>query len=65
MLTPREQEVAKLLAQGYNQREIAAKLGIAYCTVTTHVAHAREKVDARSAAALAIKVATNSSNERD
>jgi len=59
MLTAREREVAALLAQGYNQREIAAKLGIAYCTVTMHVGNAREKAGARSALDLAVKVASN------
>jgi DNA-binding CsgD family transcriptional regulator len=59
LLTAREREVASLLTQGYNQREIAAKLGIAYCTVTTHVANAREKAGARSAVDLALKVQAN------
>jgi DNA-binding CsgD family transcriptional regulator len=59
LLTAREREVAALLAQGYNQREIAAKLGIAYCTVNAHVGAARVKAGARSAADLAVKVATN------
>jgi len=59
MLTAREREVAALLAQGYNQREIAAKLGVAYCTIQTHVCNAREKAGARSAVDLALKVQAN------
>lgn len=58
LLTPREREVAALLAQGYNQRQIATALGIAYCTVTAHVAAAKQKAGARTAFDLAIKVAT-------
>ena len=58
-MTQREREVAQLLAQGYNQRQIAAKLSIAYCTVQAHVAAARAKAGARSALDLAVKVASN------
>jgi DNA-binding NarL/FixJ family response regulator len=58
ILTPREREVAALLAQGYNQRQIAAKLNIAYGTVQMHVVNARCKAGAASAVDLAIKVAT-------
>ncbi|HEY6875893.1 MAG TPA: response regulator transcription factor [Candidatus Dormibacteraeota bacterium] len=36
-LTPREKEVLRLMAEGYPSRAIAAKLGISYTTVRTHI----------------------------
>lgn len=37
LLTKREQEIFDLLAQGYNQKEIASKLGISLNTVSVHI----------------------------
>lgn len=56
-LTPREREVAKLLAQGQRQTVIAATLCITYRTVKAHVKHARDKTGATSASDLALQIA--------
>jgi two-component system, NarL family, nitrate/nitrite response regulator NarL len=47
-LTPREREVASLLAQGKPQREIARELVISRRTAYVHVRRVVEKVGARS-----------------
>jgi two-component system, NarL family, nitrate/nitrite response regulator NarL len=47
-LTPREREVAGLLAQGKPQREIARELVISRRTAYVHVRRVVEKVGARS-----------------
>ena len=44
-LTPREQEVLCLLAEGKSNREIAVALGVAVGTVRTHVANILGKLD--------------------
>ena len=49
-LTPREAEVLRLLAQGLNNREIAARLFIAEATVKTHVNNIFGKADLRDRA---------------
>lgn len=59
MLTPREQEVAKLVAQGLTQRQIAERLCIAPCTVKTHVDNARAKANCARMVDLAVKVISN------
>jgi DNA-binding CsgD family transcriptional regulator/tetratricopeptide (TPR) repeat protein len=55
LLSPREQEVLRLLVAGYSDKEIAGELGISYRTATTHVGHILGKlgVDSRAAAAVA------------
>jgi len=57
VLTPREREVVRLLAQGMNQREIARTLGVEYCTIRTHIEHIHGKTGTRSAMQLAVKAA--------
>jgi DNA-binding CsgD family transcriptional regulator len=47
-LTPREQEVLRLLRQGLSNRQIARTLWIAESTVKVHVHHVLEKLGARS-----------------
>lgn len=47
-LTPREREVAGLLAQGKAQREIAERLVISRRTAYVHVQRIKEKVGART-----------------
>lgn len=47
-LTPREREVLELLAKGFLYKEIAAKLGITFATVHTHLRTVYEKLQVRS-----------------
>ncbi len=53
-LTPREHQVAELVADGLDDHEIAQYLGIAYGTVRAHVEKARLKVFARNRLMLAV-----------
>jgi len=50
-LTAREGEVLRLIAAGFNNREIAERLFISETTVKTHVNHLFAKIDARDRAA--------------
>jgi DNA-binding NarL/FixJ family response regulator len=59
LLTAREQEIARLVAQGLNQRQIAERLCISPATVKTHVDSARCKTGSPRMIDLAVKVATN------
>jgi DNA-binding NarL/FixJ family response regulator len=47
-LTPEETQVLELLARGYDNRAIAAQLGITYPAVGAHVRSIITKLDARS-----------------
>jgi predicted ATPase/DNA-binding CsgD family transcriptional regulator/transcriptional regulator with XRE-family HTH domain len=47
-LTPREREVARLLAQGHTDRQIATALAISVRTVGVHVQHVLAKAGVRS-----------------
>ena len=47
-LTPREQEVLALMAEGLDNRTIAAELSIGFTTVRGHVQNILEKLDAHS-----------------
>jgi len=49
-LSPREQEVLRLLAKGHRSKEIADDLGVGLGTVNTHVRHIYEKLHVRSRA---------------
>jgi two-component system response regulator NreC len=51
-LTPREEEVCRLLAYGHTNLEIAGKLGISDRTVETHRANIMSKLDLKSRAEL-------------
>ena len=53
VLSPREQEVARLVAQGHPNKQIAATLGISEKTVHIHRQHVMEKAGVSSAAELA------------
>jgi RNA polymerase sigma factor (sigma-70 family) len=49
-LTPRERDVVRLLAEGLQNREIAARLGISPRTVEVYKARLMEKLDCRNLA---------------
>lgn len=49
-LTPREEEVLRLIALGAANKQIASRLGIAVATVERHVTHIYGKLDARGRA---------------
>jgi DNA-binding CsgD family transcriptional regulator len=55
-LTPREREVARLVAQGLNNDEIAAILGVSPHTVRTHVASSCARLGVKTRARLAARV---------
>lgn len=56
MLSPREQQIARMIAQGYPNKTIAAKLGISSWTVSTHLRRMFAKFDVRSRAALVARL---------
>ncbi len=47
-LTPREKEVLRLMAEGRSSRDIAARLGISYTTVRTHIRSLGSKLGVHS-----------------
>jgi DNA-binding NarL/FixJ family response regulator len=47
-LTPREEQILQLLAQGYVTKEIAGKLGITAATTCLHLKHIYDKLHVRS-----------------
>jgi DNA-binding NarL/FixJ family response regulator len=47
-LTPREREILALMAEGMDNREVAARLSVSYATVRSHVRHLLGKLGARS-----------------
>lgn len=57
VLTARELEVLRLIAEGQSTKQIAATLGIAFKTAAAHRAHILEKTGAANAAGL-ISIAT-------
>lgn len=52
-LSRRETEVARLVAEGLTNREIAARLFVSERTVDTHLEHVREKLDVNTRAQVA------------
>ena len=56
VLSPREQQIARMVAQGYPNKTIAAKLGISSWTVSTHLRRMFAKYDVRSRAALVARL---------
>jgi DNA-binding CsgD family transcriptional regulator len=59
-LTPRECEIAALVARGCTDRDIARILGIGFGTVRSHIANAMSKKGCGNRAALAAAVARRS-----
>jgi DNA-binding NarL/FixJ family response regulator len=51
-LSDREEEVLRLIARGFTNREIAAQLDVSVKTVETHKARAMEKLDIDSRAGI-------------
>jgi DNA-binding CsgD family transcriptional regulator len=60
-LSPREQEIARMVAQGHTNKTIARVLDISIWTVSSHLRRAFSKADVTSRAALVAKLA----KERD
>jgi RNA polymerase sigma factor (sigma-70 family) len=56
-LTPRERQVLALMAEGMDNREVAARLSISYPTVRSHVRHMLKKLGARSKLEAVVKAA--------
>jgi DNA-binding NarL/FixJ family response regulator len=51
-LTPREEEVMRMIARGYSNKEIAGQLGVSVKTVETHKARATDKLDIHNRAGI-------------
>lgn len=51
LLTPRQREVLRLVAQGLSNRQIGAKLSVSEFTIRRHVANSFERLDVSSRAA--------------
>lgn len=62
-LTPREQQVARLLAEGKRQKEISRLLMISRRTVEAHCNNAKRKIGARTTFELAVKTAVEVQGE--
>jgi non-specific serine/threonine protein kinase len=58
-LTPREHEIAGLIALGYSNREIASTLVLGIRTVETHLEHVFRKLHVQSRAEVAVWVVQN------
>jgi len=58
-LTPTELKVAALVAEGYSNPDVAARLLVSRRTVETHVAHILAKLDGRSRVDIARAVAAH------
>lgn len=56
MLSPREQQIARMVAEGYPNKTIAVKLGISSWTVSTHLRRMFAKFGVRSRAALVARL---------
>jgi non-specific serine/threonine protein kinase len=54
LLTPRERQVAALVAQGLTNAQIGRRLNLAERTVVSHLEHIRTKVDVPSRTQLAV-----------
>jgi len=62
-LTPRQRELAGLIAQGLTNREIAQGLGISVFTVRHHVSHVLRKLKVKSRAQVAFLVGQQQNNK--
>jgi DNA-binding NarL/FixJ family response regulator len=59
-LTPREREVAELIARGYSNQQIASELVLTRGTVANHVAHVLAKLGATNRTQVAARVLSGS-----
>ncbi|MGH3975147.1 MAG: helix-turn-helix domain-containing protein, partial [Pseudonocardiaceae bacterium] len=59
-LTPREREVAELVAQGLTNREIAARLYLSERTAQNHVQHILTKLDLSNRSQIAVWITSRS-----
>jgi DNA-binding CsgD family transcriptional regulator len=57
-LSPREQEIARLIASGHTNKTVAAVLGISIWTVSTHIRRIFSKLDVTTRAAMVAKLTT-------
>ena len=55
-LSPRESQVAQLVASGHADKDVARRLGISVTTVRTHVKHAYRKLEVNSRLLLAARL---------
>jgi DNA-binding CsgD family transcriptional regulator len=62
-LTPRESEVARLVAQGLTNREIAARLYVSDRTAENHVQHILTKLDLSNRSQIAVWITSQKRNE--
>ena len=53
-LSPRERDVAALIAEGLTNAEIAARLAVTTGTVANHIEHIRHKLGARNRVMIAV-----------
>ncbi len=58
-LSPRQREVARALARGWTNKEIAAELDLSVRTVDMHVAHIFARLDCRTRAEAAARIAAD------
>jgi len=58
-LTPRERQVAGLLASGCSRKEIAASIGTSIFTVHFHLTNIRRKISAPSMLAAVARISSN------
>jgi DNA-binding NarL/FixJ family response regulator len=54
MLTTREKEIVALVALGYSNKEMAARLGISHHTVARHMAQIFEKLAVHERTSVAV-----------
>lgn len=59
-LTPREREVAQLVARGLTNREIAARLYLSERTAQNHVQHILTKLDLSNRSQIAVWITNRS-----
>ena len=53
-LTPREREIAALVARGFSNKQIARDLGLTLGTVKVHINHAFQKLEINNRTMLAM-----------